>query len=35
MQDNQWLVEARRIRAEQDLAYAESLAADQAKVSYA
>ena len=32
IQDSQWLVEARRIRAEQDQAYAESLAIDQAKV---
>lgn len=31
-QDSQWLVEARRIRAKQDQAYAESLAIDQAKV---
>ena len=32
IQDSQWLVEARRIRAKQDQAYAESLAIDQAKV---
>ena len=32
MQGNQWLAEARMIQAEQDQAYAESLAVDQAKV---
>lgn len=32
IQGNQWLEEARRIRAEQDQAFAESLAVDQAKV---
>ena len=32
LQDNQWLAEGRRIRAEQDQALAESLEVDQAKV---
>ena len=33
MQGNQWLEEARRIRAEQDQSFAKSLAVDQAKVA--
>ena len=33
MQGNQWLEEARRIRAEQDQSFAESLAVDQTKVA--